>query len=90
MVFPVNLNVEMNLISLLENPAWDGSPSLDWSAWDVDSKLANKLHERWKRYTNGDVCKYVLAFPFPVSCRGRRHRGVFLDVAILKLWLLVL
>nr|XP_051675898.1 transmembrane protein 131-like isoform X7 [Oryctolagus cuniculus] len=43
--------------SKAENPAWDGSPSLDWSAWDVDSKLANKLHERWKRYTNGDVCK---------------------------------
>ncbi|XP_040822829.1 transmembrane protein 131-like isoform X2 [Ochotona curzoniae] len=43
--------------SKAENPAWDGSLPLQRSAWDEDSKLANKLHERWKRYKNGDVCR---------------------------------
>uniref|UniRef100_A0A2K6C1Q7 Transmembrane protein 131-like n=1 Tax=Macaca nemestrina TaxID=9545 RepID=A0A2K6C1Q7_MACNE len=39
------------------NPNWNGSLSLDQSTWDVDSELANKLYERWKKYKNGDVCK---------------------------------
>ncbi|XP_078222500.1 transmembrane protein 131-like isoform X11 [Callithrix jacchus] len=39
------------------NPNWNGSLSLDPSMWDVDSELANKLYERWKKYKNGDVCK---------------------------------
>ncbi|XP_008070098.1 transmembrane protein 131-like [Carlito syrichta] len=39
------------------NPNWNRSLSLDRSTWDVDSELANKLYERWKKYKNGDVCK---------------------------------
>ncbi|XP_054205427.1 transmembrane protein 131-like isoform X37 [Homo sapiens] len=40
------------------NPNWNGSLSLDQSTWNVDSELANKLYERWKKYKNGDVCKF--------------------------------
>jgi hypothetical protein len=29
----------------------------------MDFELANKLYERWKKYKNGDVCRYVLIFP---------------------------
>ncbi|XP_057583250.1 transmembrane protein 131-like isoform X2 [Hippopotamus amphibius kiboko] len=43
--------------SKAENPNWEGSLSLDRSTWDVDSKLANTLYERWKKLKNGDVCK---------------------------------
>ncbi|KAM5255629.1 transmembrane protein 131-like isoform 2-T2 [Ctenodactylus gundi] len=43
--------------SIAENPNWDDSLSLDWSTWDMDSALANKLYERWKKYKNGDVCR---------------------------------
>ncbi|OBS57734.1 hypothetical protein A6R68_11144, partial [Neotoma lepida] len=43
--------------SKTETPTWDGSLSLDRSTWDVDSELANKLYERWKKYKNGDVCR---------------------------------
>ncbi|XP_036708555.1 transmembrane protein 131-like isoform X10 [Balaenoptera musculus] len=43
--------------SKAENPNWEGSLSLDWSTWDVDSELANTLYERWKKLKNGDVCK---------------------------------
>uniref|UniRef100_A0A9L0SFG6 Transmembrane protein 131-like n=1 Tax=Equus caballus TaxID=9796 RepID=A0A9L0SFG6_HORSE len=43
--------------SKAENPNWEGSLSLDRSTWDVDSELANKLYERWKKFKNGDVCK---------------------------------
>ncbi|XP_023369242.1 transmembrane protein 131-like isoform X5 [Otolemur garnettii] len=39
------------------NPSWDGSLPLDQSTWDMDSELANKLYEKWKKYKNGDVCK---------------------------------
>ncbi|KAG8507331.1 Transmembrane protein 131-like [Galemys pyrenaicus] len=39
------------------NPGWERSLSLDWSTWGVDSDLANKLYERWKKFKNGDVCK---------------------------------
>ncbi|XP_032754069.1 transmembrane protein 131-like isoform X4 [Rattus rattus] len=40
-----------------ETPDWERSLSLDRSTWDVDSELANKLYERWKKYKNGDVCR---------------------------------
>ncbi|XP_036046340.1 transmembrane protein 131-like isoform X6 [Onychomys torridus] len=40
-----------------ETPTWDGSLSLDQSTWDVDSELANKLYEKWKKYKSGDVCR---------------------------------
>ncbi|XP_076430429.1 transmembrane protein 131-like isoform X5 [Peromyscus maniculatus bairdii] len=43
--------------SKTEIPTWDGSLSLDRSTWDVDSELANKLYEKWKKYKNGDVCR---------------------------------
>ncbi|XP_037353148.1 transmembrane protein 131-like isoform X2 [Talpa occidentalis] len=43
--------------SKAENPNWERSLSLNWSTWDVDSELANKLYERWKKFKNGDVCK---------------------------------
>uniref|UniRef100_A0A673SVQ4 Transmembrane protein 131-like n=1 Tax=Suricata suricatta TaxID=37032 RepID=A0A673SVQ4_SURSU len=43
--------------SKTENPNWEGSLSLDRSTWDVDSELANKLYERWKKFRNGDGCK---------------------------------
>ncbi|XP_060034909.1 transmembrane protein 131-like isoform X3 [Erinaceus europaeus] len=43
--------------SKADNPDWEGSLSLDQSTWDIDSELANKLHERWKKLKNGDVCK---------------------------------
>ncbi|XP_012922681.1 transmembrane protein 131-like isoform X2 [Heterocephalus glaber] len=43
--------------SKAEKPNWDRSLSLDQSTWDVDSELANKLYERWKKYKNGDVCR---------------------------------
>uniref|UniRef100_A0A8D1G5P7 Transmembrane protein 131-like n=1 Tax=Sus scrofa TaxID=9823 RepID=A0A8D1G5P7_PIG len=43
--------------SKAENPNWEGSLSLDRSTWDVDSELANKLYERWKRLKHGDICK---------------------------------
>ncbi|XP_053439158.1 transmembrane protein 131-like isoform X1 [Nycticebus coucang] len=39
------------------NPSWDGSLPLDQSTWDMDSELASKLYEKWKKYKNGDVCK---------------------------------
>nr|XP_014336305.1 PREDICTED: transmembrane protein 131-like [Bos mutus] len=42
--------------SKAENPDWEGSLSLDPSAWDVDSELADTLYERWKRLKHGDVC----------------------------------
>ncbi|XP_052036246.1 transmembrane protein 131-like isoform X2 [Apodemus sylvaticus] len=40
-----------------ENPNWERSLSLDRTTWDVDSELANKLYERWKKYKNGDACR---------------------------------
>ncbi|XP_031230064.1 transmembrane protein 131-like isoform X4 [Mastomys coucha] len=40
-----------------ENPNWERSLSLDRSTWDVDSELANKLYERWRKYKNGDACR---------------------------------
>eukprot|EP00071_Canis_lupus_P025676 XP_022259233.1 transmembrane protein 131-like isoform X3 [Canis lupus familiaris] len=43
--------------SKTENPNWEGSLSLDRSTWDVDSELANKLYERWKKFKTGDGCK---------------------------------
>ncbi|KAM9677304.1 transmembrane protein 131-like isoform 5-T5 [Trichechus inunguis] len=43
--------------SRAEIPNWQRSLSLDRSTWDVDSELANKLYERWKKLKNGDVCK---------------------------------
>ncbi|XP_037686785.1 transmembrane protein 131-like isoform X2 [Choloepus didactylus] len=43
--------------SKAEIPNWQGSLSLDRSTWDVDSELANKLYERWKKLKNGDVCR---------------------------------
>ncbi|XP_052586581.1 transmembrane protein 131-like isoform X3 [Peromyscus californicus insignis] len=43
--------------SKTEIPTWDGSLSLDRSTWDMDSELANKLYEKWKKYKNGDVCR---------------------------------
>ncbi|XP_062964213.1 transmembrane protein 131-like isoform X3 [Cynocephalus volans] len=43
--------------SKAENPNWEGSLSLDRSTWDMDSELASKLYERWKKFKNGDVCK---------------------------------
>ncbi|XP_059121526.1 transmembrane protein 131-like isoform X4 [Peromyscus eremicus] len=43
--------------SKTEIPMWDGSLSLDRSTWDMDSELANKLYEKWKKYKNGDVCR---------------------------------
>ncbi|XP_005400982.2 PREDICTED: transmembrane protein 131-like, partial [Chinchilla lanigera] len=43
--------------SKAEKPNWDGSLSLDLSTWDMDSELANKLYESWKKYKNGDVCR---------------------------------
>ncbi|XP_076995870.1 transmembrane protein 131-like isoform X2 [Tamandua tetradactyla] len=43
--------------SKAEIPNWQGSLSLDRSSWDVDSELANKLYERWKKLKNGDVCR---------------------------------
>ncbi|XP_010626304.1 transmembrane protein 131-like [Fukomys damarensis] len=43
--------------SKAEKPNWAGSLSLDQSTWDMDSELANKLYERWKKYKNGDVCR---------------------------------
>ncbi|XP_042637342.1 transmembrane protein 131-like [Orycteropus afer afer] len=43
--------------SKAEIPNWQRSLSLDRSTWDVDSELANKLYERWKKFKNGDVCK---------------------------------
>ncbi|XP_063116934.1 transmembrane protein 131-like isoform X2 [Cavia porcellus] len=43
--------------SKAEKPHWDDSLSLDRSTWDMDSELANKLYERWKKYRNGDVCR---------------------------------
>ncbi|XP_060234479.1 transmembrane protein 131-like isoform X3 [Meriones unguiculatus] len=50
--------------SKTENPNWDRSLSLDRSTWDMDSDLANKLYESWKRYKSGDVCRRsVLGMP---------------------------
>ncbi|XP_048189766.1 transmembrane protein 131-like isoform X3 [Perognathus longimembris pacificus] len=43
--------------SKAENPNWDKSLSLDQSTWSMDSELATKLYERWKKYKNGDVCR---------------------------------
>ncbi|KAF3818573.1 hypothetical protein GH733_011990 [Mirounga leonina] len=43
--------------SKTESPNWEGSLSLDRSTWDVDSELANKLYERWKKFKTGDGCK---------------------------------
>ncbi|XP_047422764.1 transmembrane protein 131-like isoform X2 [Sciurus carolinensis] len=43
--------------SKAENPNWNGTLSLDWSTWDVDSELANSLYEGWKKYKNGNVCR---------------------------------
>ncbi|XP_055000803.1 transmembrane protein 131-like [Sorex araneus] len=43
--------------SKAENPGWEGSLSLDRSTWGVDSELADKLYERWKRLRSGGVCK---------------------------------
>ncbi|KAM4834311.1 transmembrane protein 131-like isoform 2-T2 [Thomomys bottae] len=43
--------------SKAENLNWDKSLSLDQSTWSMDSELATKLYERWKKYKNGDVCR---------------------------------
>ncbi|XP_064123659.1 transmembrane protein 131-like isoform X3 [Loxodonta africana] len=43
--------------SKAEIPNWQRSLSLDRSTWEVDSELASKLYERWKKLKNGDVCK---------------------------------
>uniref|UniRef100_A0A8C3WXA4 Transmembrane protein 131-like n=1 Tax=Catagonus wagneri TaxID=51154 RepID=A0A8C3WXA4_9CETA len=43
--------------SKADHPDWEGSLSLDRSTWDVDSELANKLYERWKRLKHGDICR---------------------------------
>ncbi|XP_021051555.1 transmembrane protein 131-like isoform X1 [Mus pahari] len=43
--------------SKTENPNWERSLSLDRFTWDVDSELANKLYERWKKYKSGDACR---------------------------------
>ncbi|XP_023579437.1 transmembrane protein 131-like [Octodon degus] len=43
--------------SKAERPNWHRSLSLDRSTWDMDSELANKLYDKWKKYKNGDVCR---------------------------------
>ncbi|XP_058136389.1 transmembrane protein 131-like isoform X2 [Dasypus novemcinctus] len=43
--------------SKAEIPNWQETLSLDRSTWDVDSELATKLYERWKKLKNGDVCR---------------------------------
>ncbi|XP_032754068.1 transmembrane protein 131-like isoform X3 [Rattus rattus] len=53
----LNLFTNVFLTTNTETPDWERSLSLDRSTWDVDSELANKLYERWKKYKNGDVCR---------------------------------
>ncbi|NXE75279.1 T131L protein, partial [Cochlearius cochlearius] len=38
------------------NLLWQKSLSLDHSAWDVDSDLANELYERWQKIRRGEAC----------------------------------
>ncbi|KAF4801228.1 hypothetical protein TURU_036837 [Turdus rufiventris] len=40
------------------NLLWQKSLSLDHSAWDVDSKLASDLYERWQKIRRGEACRF--------------------------------
>lgn len=57
----ISVKSEKSII-LLANLLWQKSLSLDHSAWDVDSKLASDLYERWQKIRRGEACRCVQNF----------------------------
>ncbi|XP_028645294.1 transmembrane protein 131-like isoform X2 [Grammomys surdaster] len=74
--------------SKTETPNWERSLSLDRSTWDVDSELANKLYERWKKYKNGDACRRnvlgMAQFAFPKKSKETEPFVSFLPRVVLE------